>query len=127
MPAIQSGRLVHTTAIEWKHLIASPTDFSNRGNLHFLRVALFDVHIFELTGLENFATLEALDKFRVLIARNNLDARMTARLFHILVLRIDGRVGHLNRSHTETLPVSGAIPSRMRGILERLESLSSTV
>src|ERR1035437_7732659 len=71
------------------------------GELHFRWVALFDVHVLEFAGLENFATLEALDELGVLIARHDLDARVAARLFHRFVGRRSGKAHHANRSHTE--------------------------
>src|SRR6266850_5851443 len=48
--------------------------------LGFLRELLFDSHIFELTGFEDFATLQALDEIGVFFAGYNLHARMAARL-----------------------------------------------
>src|SRR5262249_28847461 len=59
--------------------------------LVFLR-ALFDVHVFELTGLEDFAALFALDEFGILVAAYDLHARMLTRLFRTDVLRRGGRL-----------------------------------
>jgi hypothetical protein len=42
--------------------------------------ALFDVHVFEFTGFEDIATLEALDEFGVLFARDNLHAWVLTRI-----------------------------------------------
>jgi hypothetical protein len=43
---------------------------------------IFDSHVFEFTGIEDFSAFLALYKFRVLLARNHTHARMLADLFH---------------------------------------------
>src|SRR6059058_3692017 len=43
---------------------------------------LFNVHVLEFTGLEDFAALQAFHVFGVIIARNDLHARVLARFFH---------------------------------------------
>lgn len=50
------------------------------GFLSFFVDAFLNAHVFELAGFENFTALEALDEFGVLIAADNLNARMLARL-----------------------------------------------
>ena len=45
--------------------------------------ALFDVHVFEFAGLEDLAAFFALDEFRILIATDNLDARVLAGWLHV--------------------------------------------
>ena len=47
--------------------------------------ALFDGHVFELTGVKNVAALETLDEFCVLFAGYNAHTRMPTVLFHILL------------------------------------------
>jgi hypothetical protein len=52
------------------------------GRLRFLSVAfdaLFDAHVFEFAGLEDFAALQAFHKFGIFFAAHNLHARMFAR------------------------------------------------
>src|SRR4051812_29516957 len=51
----------------------------------------FDVHIFEFTGLEDFATLQALHVFSFFITRDDLHARMLAGFIQWFVLRRSGR------------------------------------
>jgi hypothetical protein len=63
----------HAAALIWK------------SDLAFLG-ALFDVHVFEFAGLEDFATLLALDELRILVSADNLHAGMLARLLHITAL-----------------------------------------
>ena len=48
-----------------------PSEFATWG-------ALFDAHILEFAGLEDFAALHALDKFRFLVAAHDLHARVFA-------------------------------------------------
>jgi len=43
---------------------------------------VFDCHVFEFAGIENFSAFLALYKFRVLLTRNYTHARMLADLFH---------------------------------------------
>src|SRR3954464_8664892 len=43
---------------------------------------IFDCHVFELTGIEDFSAFLALYKFRVLLTRNNTPRRMLADLLH---------------------------------------------
>jgi hypothetical protein len=83
-----------------KYATAEQLDGVAPGNLHFLRIAFLDIHIFELAGFEDLATLEALDKFRVFIPRNDLDAWMAARLWNGLILRLSGKILSY-RIHTE--------------------------
>src|SRR5579862_7499816 len=40
---------------------------------------LFDVHVFELAGLEDLAALFAFDEFGVFVSTHDLDAEMFAR------------------------------------------------
>ncbi len=47
----------------------------------FLRV-LFDVHVFELAGLEDLAALFAFDEFAVFVAAHDLHARVLAGLLN---------------------------------------------
>ena len=59
--------------------------------LHLILLrAIFDVHIFELTGLEDFAALFALDEFCILVAAHDLHAWMLAGLLDAYVLRRSG-------------------------------------
>lgn len=41
--------------------------------------ALFDIHVFEFTGLKDLAAFLALDKFRIFIAADDLHAWVLAR------------------------------------------------
>ncbi|ABF39492.1 hypothetical protein Acid345_0487 [Candidatus Koribacter versatilis Ellin345] len=92
------------------------------GTLHFRRVAFFDVHIFELAGLEDLAALKALDEFGVLVTRDDRDARVAARLWHGVVERLGGLVGQSDRIHTEArergefLAECGVFFNRRRGL-----------
>ena len=65
--------------------------------------AIFDVHIFKLAGLEDFAALFALDEFGILVAAHDLHARMLAGLLDAYVLRRGGRL----RRHISGLDKSG--------------------
>jgi hypothetical protein len=94
------------------------------GTLHLLRIAFLDIHVFELAGFEDLATLEAFDKFGVFIARNDLDAWMAARLWNGLILRLRGNILSY-RIHTENHDGRSLFRKGMRGILERQEGLSS--
>jgi hypothetical protein len=57
----------------------------------FLTCAIFDVHVLELAGLEDFAAVLAFDELGVLIAAYDLHAKMLARL-RLDVLRRRGRL-----------------------------------
>jgi hypothetical protein len=57
------------------------------GFLSFLLHAFLNAHVFELAGFENLAAFEALDKFGVFVAADNLHARMLARLSWFLRVR----------------------------------------
>jgi hypothetical protein len=59
----------------------------------FFLDALFDVHVFEFTGLEDLAAVFALDEFGVFVAADDLHTRMLARLRFTDVLRRRGRLG----------------------------------
>ena len=48
---------------------------------------VFDSHVFEFTGIEDFSAFLALYKFRVLLTRDHTHARMLADLFHADSLR----------------------------------------
>jgi hypothetical protein len=54
--------------------------------------AIFDVHVFKLTGLEDFAALFALDEFSILVAAYDLHTRMLTRLLRTYVLWRGGRL-----------------------------------
>ena len=49
--------------------------------------ALFDVHVFEFAGLEDFPAFLALDKFAIFLAAHYLHARVFARLLGSSALR----------------------------------------
>ena len=53
---------------------------------------LFDIHVLEFAGFEDFAAFLALDELRIFIAADDLHARMLAGLVHICALRRGGRV-----------------------------------
>ena len=50
--------------------------WTDRGGLFAGLGSIFDRHIFEFAGFEDFAALEALDVFRVFFAADDLHARM---------------------------------------------------
>jgi len=60
--------------------------------VRLLRLFL-DVHVLELAGLEDLATLYTLDKFGVFIATDNLYAQMFAGRFHTRILWRNRRLG----------------------------------
>ena len=87
---------------------------------------LFDVHVFELAGFEDFTALLALDEFRLFIAADDFHARVLARRLHTCVLRRDGRLrGHKSGWAQEALAQRAEIFAGIGGILERLCHLSS--
>ena len=47
-----------------------------------IRCALFDGHVLELTGFEDFTTFLTFHEFAVFIARHDLHARMFALVVH---------------------------------------------
>jgi hypothetical protein len=53
--------------------------------------AFFDAHVLEFAGLEDFATFEALQEFRIFFAAHDLHARVLARLL-ACVLRMRERL-----------------------------------
>jgi hypothetical protein len=57
------------------------------GFLSFLFDVFFNTHVFQFARLEDFTAFEALDKFGIFVAANNLHARMLARLSWFLRLR----------------------------------------
>lgn len=61
------------------------------GFLSFAFGAFFDAHVLQFAGLENFAALEALHEFSVLIAAYDLHARVFAGLL-IRILRLEERL-----------------------------------
>jgi hypothetical protein len=70
------------------------TKTRKRSDLAFLR-SLFDIHILEFAGLEDFAAFLALDELRILVPANDLHARMLARLLGFRGWRRSGRLwGH---------------------------------
>src|SRR5205807_243201 len=70
--------------IDGRHELRQAFDRGNRrrnwkGGLEFGGAGLvFDSHVFEFTGIEDFSAFLALYKFRVLLTRNNTHARMLA-------------------------------------------------
>jgi hypothetical protein len=64
---------------------------SNGLDLAVLR-ALFDVHVLEFTRLKNLAALLTLDELRVLVAADNLYARVLAGLLDLAALGRSGRL-----------------------------------
>ena len=94
----------------------------NKRKLRFV-ASLFARHVFEFTGLEDFATFDAFHIFVLFVTRHDLDARMFARLGGYAL-------GHRwrDRSHKSGCyqPRAGLanIPE-FGGILARLECLSS--
>src|ERR1700686_4712448 len=62
-------------------------------NLAFLG-ALFDIHVFEFAGFEDFAALRALNELRILGSADNLHAWVLAGLLHITALRRGRLWGH---------------------------------
>src|ERR1700756_1408034 len=62
-------------------------------NLAFLG-ALFDIHVFELAGLEDFAALLAFDELGILGSADDLHAWVLARLLYITALRRGRLWGH---------------------------------
>jgi len=60
----------------------------------FLCIALaafFNAHVFEFTGFEDFATFQALHKFRIFVAAYDLHTWVLARLL-LRVLSMRGRL-----------------------------------
>lgn len=50
-----------------------------------VQLGLFDVHVFEFTGLEDVPTLQAFDEFRIFMAGDDLYARVLT-LIHLTSL-----------------------------------------
>ncbi len=89
--------------------------------------AIFDIHVLELAGLEDFPTFLALHEFRLFIAAYDLNTRMLARWLGIHVRRRGGRLGgHVIRMvPSVALPERGSYCAGILGIVERLYGLSS--
>ncbi|HYM75419.1 MAG TPA: hypothetical protein VE377_05515 [Candidatus Dormibacteraeota bacterium] len=58
-----------------------------QGYSDFVLRTLFDIHVLEFAGLEDFAALFAFNEFRLFVAAYDLYARMFARRLHTCVLR----------------------------------------
>jgi hypothetical protein len=86
----------------------------------------FDVHVFELAGLEDLAALFAFDEFAVFVAAHDLHARVLAGLLDFYAWA--GRL-RLGGHKYGTIPLrelrrKGDF-ARISGIVERHKSLSS--
>jgi len=66
--------------------------------------ALFDIHVLELTGLEDLAALYTLHELGIFVAADDLHARMFARLLRTCILRGSGRLGfHISGLHVRNI------------------------
>jgi hypothetical protein len=85
--------------------------------------AIFDIHVLELAGFEDFAAFFAFHEFRFLVAAHDLDTWMLARWLGVYVRATwrscdpDGPQGCLS--------FQGQFCAGILGIVERLNGLSS--
>jgi hypothetical protein len=72
--------------------VEAKVTFVTARNSELFAGTLFDAHVFEFAGLEDFAAILAFDKFGVLVATDNLHTKVLAGLLLAGVLRRRGRL-----------------------------------
>jgi hypothetical protein len=95
------------------------------GSRFFRKFRVFDDHVFEFAGFEDFTAFLAFDEFGVFFASDDLDARMLARRRVASLLGGWGRRGWSHKSGSWVPIERPGISPEIGGILDRLPQLSS--